>query len=118
MWTILSYVGLGSAGIISTLYLLWSRSNITDQRDKALDRASVSDDTAERALSELKLTQSAFQDQLVRASAELTTTKSQLKQALDALSTPGSIRDALRLSLGVPADAPATSTTPPSKNPA
>jgi F0F1-type ATP synthase delta subunit len=104
MYTILSYVGLGSAGLISSLYLLWSRSRVQADLNTANgDLASYKDQVA-RALSELAETQKTFQDQLARRDAEISTLNAQKAQLLDAIqksNVPGELRNALRVSLGI-----------------
>lgn len=110
MWTVISYVGLGSAGVISTFYLLWRKSVVENERDAALARASSAEDNQARAKTELTQTQDLYKDQLARRDAEIIVLRTQRKNAIDALeksSAPGGIRDALRLSLGVSEDASA-----------
>jgi hypothetical protein len=96
-----------SAGVASTLYALLRASKAEKARIIAEARAETSEGNAKRWKTELDEQAETYKDQLARREAEIATLREQRKQAIDALenhTSPGSLRSALRLSLGVSPD--------------
>lgn len=100
MW----YLLIGSAGIASTLYALLRAAQAEARAIRAETTTTQETDRAERWKAETLSQKGIYLDQIRHRDAEIHTLKIQRKQAIDALensSCPGSLRSALRVSLGL-----------------
>lgn len=100
MW----YLLIASAGIASTLYALWRAAKAESRAIKAEALATASDKNAVSWANENASLKKTYLDQLARKDDEIAVLTKQRKDALDALensSCPGTLREALRLSLGL-----------------
>ncbi len=115
LWTLLAMGG----GIASTLFVLWRKAIVEKERDVLKKDLATRTDERDRSLDEMKRQGEVYTDQIARREGEIAVLKEQRNNALDALqhsSCPGSLRDSLRLSLGVPTKAaPADSKPSPDR---
>lgn len=105
MLRVMLYALIGSLGAGGILFVLWrkAKAEARAKLSQALFDQAVEDSA--RWQEELADQQEAYRVQLDRRDSEIQVLKAQRKQALDALeksSSPGSLRTALRMSLGVP----------------
>lgn len=96
------YVFLGSTllGALSTVFLLWRKSVVEKALVQSQDATKTAQDSANRALSELKLRAETFQDQLKRQTDQIDTIRKQRDEALRQMvksGTPGSVAELLRM---------------------
>lgn len=109
MWILA--LGLFSAGSIGILVALLKAAGIQRRADKLEAALQVARDNEARWKTELAAQKDLYLDQIKRREAEIAELTLQRETAIDALensSCPGNLRDALRLSLGVKAETPAS----------
>ena len=100
MWITLAL----SAGISSTLYVLWRARG--SERDKliAQNQAENARQSMASMREEIEAQKKLYAKKLAKKDAEIEVLRAQRQDAIDALensTSPGSLRNALRLSLGI-----------------